>query len=75
MPSYTRAAVLILFASYHLAIAIPVPDESNQVDNAYSGTGGDASGGRVLSDSNAPKSIFNGGTLLKLFSGMSFNSV
>ncbi|KAH9487138.1 hypothetical protein JR316_0001207 [Psilocybe cubensis] len=69
MPSYTRAAVLILFASYHLTIAAPVPDNSNQVNNAYTGTAGDASGGSVLSESNAPKSIFNGGNLLKLFSG------
>lgn len=72
MPSYTKAAALILFASYHLAIAAPVPDDSNQVGNAYTGTGGNASGGDVL-NSSAPKGLLDEG-LIKLFSGLSFHS-
>lgn len=67
-----KASIAILFVASHLAIAAPVPDTTNQVNNAYSGGGGHAIGGSVTHNTISGTRLLGGGTgLLKIFSGIS----
>lgn len=55
MPSF-KASIVVLFAASHLAAASPVSSNSNEVNNAFSGSGGNASGGNVYSSESNNKS-------------------
>ncbi|KAF8887935.1 hypothetical protein CPB84DRAFT_1749595 [Gymnopilus junonius] len=65
----TIVSIVSLFIACHLAIAAPVPDTTNQVDNAYSGVGGHAIGGSVTHNTISGTRLLGGSLgLLKLFS-------
>jgi hypothetical protein len=64
MPSFNlKTSIVVLFAAHHLAIAAPAPTNSKQLNNAYSGSGGNASGGHVYaseSDNDVRTSLLAG---------------
>ena len=64
MPSF-KASIVVLFAASHLAAASPVSSNSNEVNNAFSGSGGDASGGNVYSSESNNRSGLLGGIITK----------
>ncbi|KIM48420.1 hypothetical protein M413DRAFT_22917 [Hebeloma cylindrosporum] len=60
MPSF-KSSIVVLFAASHLVVASPVGSNSNQVKNAYSGSGGDASGRSIYpSESYSGTGLFGG---------------
>jgi len=59
MPSF-KTSIVVLFAVSQLAVASPAPFNSNEVNNAYSGSGGDASGGNVYPESNNKSGLLAG---------------
>ena len=60
MPSF-KASIVVLFAASHLAVASPISSNSNEVNDAFSGSGGDASGGNVYpSESNNRSGLLAG---------------
>ena len=73
MYSNVSASLITLFFAFYLAIAAPVPDTTNQVDNAYSGIGGHAVGGSVTHNTISGTRLLGGvPSMLKLFSGNFF---
>ncbi|KAF8971558.1 hypothetical protein BDZ97DRAFT_1753343 [Flammula alnicola] len=73
MPSITanaKASLVLLFVLNHLALASPVPfpQNSNQIDNAYSGAGGHASGGSINKGTGGSTGILGGLELVDAFS-------
>ncbi|KAF9480462.1 hypothetical protein BDN70DRAFT_877603 [Pholiota conissans] len=73
MPSTSLLTLILVVALSTLpaaTIPLPLPDTDNQVNNAYSGTGGKASGGSVIHSTSTGGT---GLTLLSLFSGNAGN--